>query len=259
MSKVIASSPFDFRRRLRGGDLLVGTFVKTPHPTVVEVMGHSGLDCVCLDAEHAPFDRAALDGALLAARVTGLPALVRIVRSEPTEVLGALDLGAVGVLVPHVTSADQAMLISRAARYGPGGLGYAGSTRAAGYTTRAMSEIIARGNESAVVIAQIEDEAALGALDAILAVEGIDALFIGVMDLTVSLGAGAPSEPKVLDAVRTIITAARGASRPVGMFASDAQEARRWRREGVSLFLLGSDQQWILQTARGLRSSVERE
>jgi 2-keto-3-deoxy-L-rhamnonate aldolase RhmA len=241
-----------FRQRLLGAEMLIGTFIKTPHAAVVEVLGHTSLDCVCLDAEHAPFDRAALDATLLAARAADLPALVRIQRADSADILNALDLGACGVLIPHVTSAESVRTLALSARYRPEGRGYSGSTRAAGHTTRKMSEIITDANSTVVVIGQIEDAAALNHLDAIAAIDSLDCLFIGRMDLTVSLGAQSPEDAKVVDAVRTICAAAARHSRRVGMFTSTVEEARQWAAAGVSLFLLESDQQWLLQGARGL-------
>ena len=81
-----------FRERVRGGDRLLGTFVKTPHPAVFEVLAGTPLDCLCVDAEHAPFDRAAIDLAVLVARAADMPTLVRVSRPEPAEILNAQDL-----------------------------------------------------------------------------------------------------------------------------------------------------------------------
>ena len=245
-----------FRERLRRGEPMAGTFVKTPHASIIEVLCRTSLDVVCLDAEHAPFDRATLDQALLAARAEDLPAVVRIQSYDPTLILNALDLGADGVVLPHVTTAADANRIARAARYGPGGRGYSGSTRAAGYTTCAMAEVLAEAEAHVVVIAQIEDAAALDEIDAISAVEGIDCLFIGRSDLTVSLGATSPSDPRVLSAVEKICESARRHSRKLGMFLSDAEEIPRWQSLGVSLFLIGSDQQWMLQGAREVLANI---
>jgi 2-keto-3-deoxy-L-rhamnonate aldolase RhmA len=249
-------SPADFRGRLVAGELLVGTFVKTPHASVVEVLGHSPLDCVCLDAEHAPFDRATLDVAVLAARAGRLPALIRLQRTEPADVLSALDLGPAGIIAPHIASPEAAAALARAARYGHAGRGFSGSTRAAGFTTKSMADVIAEGNACVAVIAQVEDAEALDHIDAIAATEGIDALFIGRMDLTVSLGARSPADATVVDAVQTICRAAKRHRRTVGMFTGTAAEAVDWRREGASLFLLASDQQWILQGARDLSATL---
>jgi 2-keto-3-deoxy-L-rhamnonate aldolase RhmA len=246
----------EFKQRLLARERLVGTFVKTPHPSVIEVLGQSPLDCICLDAEHAPFDRSALDVALLAARAANLPALVRLQRAHSSDVLSALDLGAAGVVVPHVASSEDARAMALAARYGSGGRGYAGSTRAAGFGTRAMSEIISEANHTVAVIGQIEDAAALSQLDAIASVEGIDALFIGRMDLTVSLGGRLPSDEAVVDAVRAVCATAHRHPCAVGMFTQTIEEARQWAAEGASLFLLASDQQWILQGARELAAGL---
>ena len=246
-----------FRTRLRAGKRLVGTFVKTPHPVIVEVLGRSPLDCICLDAEHAPFDRGDLDVALLAARACDMPTLVRVPRADASEFLNALDLGATGVVIPHVTDAAEARMFAAACRYGgPDGRGYAGSTRAAGYGTGKLADNLQRANESVVVVAQIEDAAALDQIDAIAEIEGIDCLFIGRMDLTVSLGARSPDDPQVVEAVNHILTSARRRGRSVGMFTSTTEEALRWAELDASLFLLGSDQQWLLQGARDLATAL---
>ena len=244
-----------FRRRLLGRESLVGTFLKTPSSAIMEILGLSGLDCVCIDAEHAPFDRAALDAVVLAAHAHDLPSLVRVVHADPAEILNALDLGATGVLVPHVTSAAEARHAATACRYGRQGRGYAGSTRAAGYTTRTMPQIIADANASVCAVLQIEDEVALAHIDEIAAVEGVDCLFVGRMDLAVSLGAASADDPVVVDAVRLICDAGRRHGRCVGMFTATTAEAMRWRGQGASLFLLGSDQQWVLQGARDLKAA----
>jgi 2-keto-3-deoxy-L-rhamnonate aldolase RhmA len=182
--------------------------------------------------------------------------LVRPSHGEAAEILNALDLGATGVLVPHVVSSAAARAAVAASRYGRTGRGYAGSTRAAGYSTRPMSEVIDAANATVCVVLQIEDEAALAEIDAIAAVEGVDCLFIGRMDLTVSLGAASPSDPRVVAAVQRICEAGARHGRCVGMFTPTTSEALQWRERGATLFLLGSDQQWILQGARDLMRAV---
>lgn len=251
------SAPSTFRERLRGHERLLGTFLKTPHPAIVEMLGLSEIDCLCIDAEHAPFDRGVLDSSILAARAGNLPSLVRVSRAEPAEILNALDLGATGVVLPHIATVAAATTAAMSCRYGPGGRGYAGSTRAAAYTTRSLADNISRANTEVTVVAQIEDAEALSNIDAIAAVDGIDALFIGRMDLTVSLGASSPNDPVVVNAVAAICTAARRAGRTVGMFTSTVQEAHRWFDAGASFFLLASDQQFILDGARSLRAGFD--
>ena len=186
------------KQRLGTGDRIVGTFVKTPSSIIVEVLGRTGLDCLCVDAEHAPFDRIAIDGCAMAARAAGMPLLVRVPSATPEHILNALDCGATGVVAPHVRSAEEAESFARACRFGHGGRGYAGSPRAAGYTTRQMAVHLERSAAEVVAIAQIEDPEAIEHIDAIAAVAGIDALFVGRVDLTVAYGAVSQDDPRVI-------------------------------------------------------------
>jgi flagellar motor switch protein FliM len=122
----------EFRTRVMSGAPLAGTFMKTPAVDVLEVLILGGLDFVCLDAEHAPFDRAALNVLCAVARAADFPVLVRVPSGSAEQIGMALDAGAHGIVVPHVTDAATAERVARAARFGPGGRGYAGSTRWAG-------------------------------------------------------------------------------------------------------------------------------
>lgn len=244
-----------FRERLRAGDLLAGTWLKTPHPNVVEVLALSSLDVLVLDAEHAPFDRASLDMCILAGRAAGKPLLVRPASSAHEQTLNVLDCGADGVIVPHVRSAVEAKDIVRACHYVPGGRGFAGSTRAAGYTTLGMAKH--RDNaRNAVVIAQIEDVEAVDAIDAIAAVEGLDALFIGRADLTISCGADTPDDLVVVAAVERICAAGKAAGCAVGMFLGRVADVPEWRAQGASLFVLQSDQEFMLKGAAALAANI---
>ena len=241
------------KSRIASGEALLGTFLKTPHPHIVEVLASSGLDCLCIDAEHAPFDRRDIDACVMAAQLGGLPVLVRTPSNAPEQILNALDCGADGVLVPHVRTAAEARAIAASAHYGVGGRGYAGSSRAAGYGTVSMPDHKAASATKTVVVAQIEDAEALDEIDAIAGVEGIDALFVGRIDLTVSLGCTSPDDPKVIAAVDRIVAACVAANRPVGMFVSRTSDVAMWREKGAMLFLLGSDHGFVREGAKALR------
>lgn len=244
-----------FRKRLTGGDPLIGTFMKTPSPIVAEVLSLSDLDVFCIDTEHAPFGRLETDLCISAFRAAGRPSLVRIADDSPTEIRCALDSGATGILVPHVTSAAQAEAIVKAAHFGDGGRGYAGSPRAAEYTTKSMADHIADSRERTTVIVQIEDTAALEHVAQIAAVEGVDALFVGRFDLAVAMQKSA-SDKAVIATVRDICTAGQSVGTAVGMFTSNLEEIPDWREAGASLFLLSSDQSMMLAGANALAQAI---
>ena len=245
----------NFKSRLHAGELLVGTWIKTPHPHVVEVLGLSDLDCLVLDAEHAPFDRTSLDLCIMAARASGKPVLVRPASAAHDQILNALDCGADGVILPHIRTAQEAADAVRACHYVRDGRGYAGSSRAAGYTTKGMANHRADA-KNIIVIAQIEDVEGVGNIDAIAAVDGIDALFIGRADLTISYGAETPDDAIVVDAVDRIVAAGKAAGRTTGMFLGRVDDVPMWRDKGARLFLLQSDQDFLLAGAAQLARAV---
>lgn len=244
------------KARIAAGDALLGTFIKTPHPHVVEVLASTGLDCLCIDAEHAPFDRRDIDHCILAARGGGIPILVRTPSAAPELILNALDCGADGIVVPHIRSVADASALAACAQYGAGGRGYAGSSRAADYGRTAIRDHLAASAARTTVIAQVEDIEAVEAIDAIAAVAGIDALFIGLIDLTIALGCDTADDPRVIGTVERIVAACVAAGRPVGMFVTRAADVAPWRAKGVRLFLLQSDHAFLRSGAAALRESA---
>ncbi|MBN8942787.1 MAG: aldolase [Rhizobiales bacterium] len=233
--------PQAFRRRFAAGDHLIGTFIKTPVTHTVEIIGSLGFDFVVIDEEHAPFDRVTIDGAILAARAVGTAALVRVAELTPAKILSVLDDGATGILVPHVASAETARAVVASARYRGGKRGFSNSPRAGGYGARPLWQHVDQADAEVTVIGMIEDPEALDQLDAILAVEGLDGVFIGRGDLTVALGASGPDAPEVQEACAKIFAAARRAGKPVCIMVGAAAEAAAFQARGASAFIVSTD------------------
>ena len=248
----------DFRRRMLAGEPLVGTFVKTPEVAIIEVLAMTGLDWLCLDCEHAPIDRRSMDAPLAIARALGLPMVVRVETAAPAPILQALDCGAVGVLVPHVDSVAKARDVARWAHFGDGGRGYAGSTRWAGYAGTSIADNLQRNRDEVLVLAQIEDAAALPVVDEIAAVAGIDSLFVGPADFAVALGAPSPYDPIVLAAYDRVDAAAKRHGRNVSTMAATPDIARMLRGHGVTAFLMGSEHGFMLSAARATVAELRK-
>ena len=126
----MTATPDSFRARFLKGELLLGTFIKTPTTHATEILGGVGFDFVVIDEEHAPFDRVTIDMALLAARASQTAGIVRVAEPTPSKLLAVLDDGASGVLVPHVYSVEKAKEIVAACRYRGGKRGFSNSPRA---------------------------------------------------------------------------------------------------------------------------------
>src|SRR5207247_4854656 len=129
-----------------------------------------------------------------------------------------------------------------AARYRNGRRGYSGSPRAGGYGATPMWQLVEEQDTSVCMVAMIEDPEALDQIDEIAAVDGIHGLFIGRGDLTVSLGAKSSADPKVVEAVKRIIAAAKQAKKPVCVMVASATEAKDFADLGASAFIISSDQ-----------------
>ncbi|PZO73102.1 MAG: 4-hydroxy-2-oxovalerate aldolase [Mesorhizobium amorphae] len=231
----------DFRKRCLEGEALFGTFVAIPHPVAVEVTAASGFDFLCIDCEHGQIGRETVENLVRAADVHGVPALVRVPGHGAEAVAAALDSGARGVLVPRVSTPEQAAGAVRAARFPPLGARGVGPGRAAGYGYR-IPDYLARANSEIVVAVQVETVEGLRQVDAIAAVEGVDLVFVGPGDLGVSLdAAGLGGAEQLSDAVAAILRAARAAGKVAGMFCGRPEDAGRWAEAGASFFMLGAD------------------
>jgi len=233
------------------GKVHVGTFVKTPAPQVVEILAGAGLDFAVLDAEHAPWDRAALDIAILAGRASGLPLFVRVLDRRASTLLAVLDLGPVGVLVPHVDSARDALDTVAHARYVGGDRGYSSSPRSAGYGAWGMKEAVRLGDQ-AIVICQIESRQAVDEADAIAAVPGVGGLFVGRADLALSLGLDSVQDPRVEQATEHVIRAAAAAGKVIGVAVGSTAERQRFAALGARWIVQSSDQSLLRQAAQAI-------
>lgn len=234
--------PAQFRARLAKGEIVAGTFIKTPTGHAVEIFGDVGYDFVVIDEEHAPFDRQAIDHAVLAARAGRISSLVRVASAAPSNLLSVLDCGATGVLVPHVASVEKAREVASACRYRGGTRGFSNSPRAGRYGGLGLWEHVDAGDSLTTVVAQIEDPEALDDIDAIARVEGIHCLFVGRGDLAVAMGAKSMEAPDVQAATERTCRAAKAAGKPVMVFVGSAADAKAMHQLGASGFIYASDQ-----------------
>jgi len=248
-------NPKGLRARILNREILSGTFVKTPAYEIVEILAMSGLDFICIDAEHAPNDRRGMDASLAMARALGLPALVRVPEFTPGNVLMALDSGAIGVVIPHVDSADKAAAVARAAHFGHGGRGFAGSTRWAGQGSNSMTDVLAMDDET-VVLAQIEEPEGVDAVDAIAATDGIDGLFVGPADMAVSLGVNDITHQAVRDVMATVGAAAARHGKAAVTFQPTAATVPALKELGLSMFFIGSEHNFMLSAAKQTAADI---
>jgi 2-keto-3-deoxy-L-rhamnonate aldolase RhmA len=176
---------------MEAGEVVVGHWVASGSPTMVELMAGSGADLIAIDCEHGPVTPygAELDACLRAAYAADITALVRVSGGDPHQVSRAADLGAAGVIVPHVNTAAQLRELIAHVKFPPlGNRGCAPTVRAARWGWTGVGEFIHQANASAEVVPLLEEPEAFENLDELLAVEGLRAVAIGPLDLAIRLG-----------------------------------------------------------------------
>lgn len=244
----------EFKSRLTSRIPMLGAFLKTPHPIVVEIMARAGFDFLVVDAEHAPFDRGSTDAMIMAGRAEGCPIVVRVPVSTSDWVLNVLDAGAAGVMVPHVETPEQASRLAHAVAYGPGGRGFAGTTRVADYAGRSLVEHLEKARDEYALICQIEDPDGVVNHAEIAAVDGVDALFVGRADLAVSHGLNDFFAPQVVAMTKDILSADGAAT---GLYCAPTEPLENHAAAGASFFVVGSEHSLMLGGGRALARSFQ--
>jgi 2-keto-3-deoxy-L-rhamnonate aldolase RhmA len=248
----------NLRERIRSGETMLGTFVKSPSHHVSEVLGHAGLDFAIIDAEHAPFGIGDVDRVVLGARSANLPCLVRPPDHSVSFINQCLDLGAAGIMAPHVTDSERASGLAAAMKYAGGQRGFSPSTRAGGFGSMAAVTYRARADAETSLWCQIEDAVALPHLDAIARVEGVDCFFLGRADLALSLGVERNDDSKMKSAIAAIADAAKRNAIAFGLYIGDTSEIPAFLPLGATVFVCGSDQSYLLAQGRANRAAFVR-
>ena len=233
------------RHRLRSGDVVIGSWINSGSPIIAELMAACGFDFLCVDVEHSAVDLPQVQR-LFQAIESGRPGCATLVRLHGLDyafVKRYLDAGADGVIAPLVRTRADAEQLVRACKYPPAGLRGLGFCRANDYGLRVVDEY-ARANDEVLLAVQIEHIEAVGNIDEILSVSGIDAVFIGPYDLSASMGiAGQFEHPDYAAALAVIKTACQRHQKVVGIHvvSVDPDEAKTRIAEGYKLLAYSLD------------------
>jgi 4-hydroxy-2-oxoheptanedioate aldolase len=219
-----------------------GAWSVLPGSLPAELMGRAGFDWVIIDTQHSGVAPGDLVSMIQALELGGTTPVVRVPWTDPPTIMRVLDFGARGVIVPMVNTAGEAQAAAAAMRYPPQGIRSFGPTRAA-YGSPADA------NEDVVLLVMIETSEALENVDEIAATPGVDGLFIGPVDLGLSMGLALDwtgSSPQILDAVDRVVAACARTGRFAGTVSSSPDHARELLRRGVSFVTLGADVGYLI-------------
>ena len=240
-------------------ELMGGIFLNLGSSITAEIAGNSGFDWIILDMEHGPGDHQVLLSQLQAIEGTSAAALVRISWNMLPRFKRTLDLGPSGIMIPWINNADEAKQAVSSMYYPPqGARGVAGSPRAAGFG-RNFKEYFKTANENVLTVVQIETKDAINNAEAIAAVPGVDVLFVGPLDLSVSLGIiGDFEHPNFRSALQKVSAAAEKEGKAAGILLREPGDIERAVSEGFTFLGIGSDGGLIAQGMPAIASSFNQ-
>ncbi|SDN61432.1 4-hydroxy-2-oxoheptanedioate aldolase [Pseudomonas jinjuensis] len=245
-----------FKARLQSGEAQIGLWLGLADPYCAELAANAGFDWLLIDGEHAPNDLRSLLGQLQAVAPYPSHPIIRPVLGDTALIKQLLDIGAQTLLVPMVESAEQAAELVRAMRYPPFGVRGVGSALARASRWNSIPGYLDKADEQMCLLVQIENLEGLANLDSIVAVEGVDGVFIGPADLSAAMGhRGNPGHPEVQAAIEDAITRIRAAGKAAGILMADEKLARRYIELGAAFVAVGVDTTVLM---RGLQALAGR-
>jgi 4-hydroxy-2-oxoheptanedioate aldolase len=241
------------REKVLSGEWTPGTWLNLGSSLTAEIAGKAGFDWLLVDLEHGMGDHHELVTQLQAIDATPAVPVVRIAWNDPVQFKRVLDLGVSGVMAPMVNNADEARRAAAAMRYPPEGIrGVAKMNRATDFGP-GFGEYFKKANSHLLTIVQIETKAAIGNLDEIAAVEGVDVLFVGPLDLSVSLGVPDQFDHALVqDALAKVVAASRKAKKAPGILVATEDQLNKVKALGFTFVAMGSDGGMVVREMRAL-------
>ena len=247
----------NFAQRLRHNEVLIGTMLTIPAPEVAEMIAKCGFDWLFMDGEHAPLP--VLEWQRLMQAVGGRCASVlRVPSLSERDIKKALDIGADGIIVPMVNNAAQAQQAVEWSKYPPRGKRGVGLARAQGYGLD-FADYMENANDSTALIVQAEHIDAVDNIEAIAAVDGIDAVFIGPYDLSASMGkSGQVDDAEPVAAIERVRAACRQHDIALGYFGVDAASVQAYLQRGYHLICAGVDAGFVTAGAKQVLDELKK-
>lgn len=244
--------PYDFARRIGGGSGLLTGWVGIPDPLLAGHLAREAFDAVVLDMQHGQLDLATTIDCIAHVALAGKPSIVRVPVDDFATASQVLDAGAVGIIAPMINSAQEARRLAAFTKYPPLGERSWGPGLALNMHGRPPADYLAGANAATLVFPMIETVSALAALDDILAVEGIDGVFLGPYDLSIALSRGTldPTSADVEQAIDRVAERCRAHGKRSVAMAGGGARARHFIARGYDLVALGPDSAQLREGAR---------
>jgi len=248
----------EFKQRMRNGEVLYGSWIDLVDPCACEIMSELGFDWFLIDTEHGPIDIGTLQNMLIAMRGSSTVPIVRVPWNDQVVIKRTLDVGAMGIVVPLVRTAQDVRDAVSYTKYPSAGVRGCSPRRASSYFLD-IQNYLEKANDGIIVIVQIEHIEAVQNLDEILAVPGLDGIFVGPADLSNSMGYfNNPGAPEVQETIAEVIRKGNEAGVCVGVAVGGSiEQIGSWAAKGVQLLPVGGDRRFMMNAATQILDGVK--
>lgn len=251
------------KSKIQSNQKVLGTFHEIGSATGVELLGYGGFDYIIVDSEHGPFDVESTQQFIRAANGANVTPLVRVKDGERNSILKMLDVGAQGLIIPNVKTVEEVQSIVNYGKYFPvGNRGVAPTSGSkywtADYASQGLEHYFKVSNEETLIIPQCETRECLDSIEEIVAIDGVDGIFVGPYDLSTALGKpGQFGDPEIVEAIQHIVDVCKKANKISFIYAGDLQTTLKDFELGYDAVCYGMDAMILLQAVKDIVASVK--
>lgn len=235
------------KEKIANGENTLGVFQVLGDASIAEIIGYAGFDYVLIDTEHGPYDVQEAQEYVRASKLAGTTPLVRVKDRSRNSILKMLDIGAMGLVIPHLHDIDEIKRVVEYGKYYPIGERGFGATSGntfltAEYTKKGIEELFRVHNEESLIIPQCETKESLENIEEIVKIDGVDGIFIGPYDLSVSLGIpGETESPQIIEAVNRVVRACKAEGKFTIIYTDKVESIQKNYELGVDSVTYSSD------------------
>ncbi|MGQ9509213.1 MAG: HpcH/HpaI aldolase family protein [Thermodesulfobacteriota bacterium] len=249
------------RKRVLSGECVYGTMIRQARdPGSPSIFASAGYDFIFIDMEHGAYNMETVADLIRGAKSVGIAPLIRVPNREKFFISRVLDAGAEGIMVPMVSTREEAEEIVRYSKYPPlGKRGFGAQSGQTDYKPIKAAQFMKEANEHTLIIAQIETQEAIENIDAIIDVEGIDVGLIGPNDLSISLGIPDQMDSEILrQAIDKVILSAKAKGKASGIHIGNIEAIKKWRAKGMTVLAYSTDLGFMYQASKSSLEELRR-
>ena len=231
------------KEKLNSGKIVIGTWSVIPSIVVSDIIASSGMDFIIIDSEHGPITFETAQNMIIACESRGVSPIIRVSGINDADILKALDIGAHCLHIPNITNKKDVEMCIKLVKYPPiGKRGFSPFTRAGNYSIKHAKELTSKANDSVMLAIHIEGKEAVDNIDEILEIKGVDIVFVGLFDISKSLGIpGQVDNPEVINLLKKIVEKTNKAGKYPGTIVNDESKLKEFISYGVKYITYSVD------------------